>query len=625
MKLKRISSLIMALAVSLSALSMPCTTAEVKDDDFWQKASNNYAYQDYVAKNDTFSVDVYNKIDEAMQQLWNYNGNITLQTNKGKFYYETGIEYPSSAKTEDEFYAEWDEFQSAVLDLYFMYRNDHPQAYFSPSVLVSGGATFDSSGNFNGYFNVDIIVDKEFTSAEVRNNYKKMIYSYIDGANEAASIDSVYDRTKYLHDYLCKDMDYAFDADGNPAHDYYTNNIIGAVDKSINSGVCECYTKTLELLLDYYGVENAFATGWGLGSGAGSGGPHAWNMVKFEDGQYYGVDATYDDGNREFSGEIFYDYFAKGADESDFDDTHIPDYDYSTKYLYQLPAYAKTNFSPVKLSKASLSLTDGVKINFFADLNGAAVSDDDYVQFTSEGGVNQKVKLADAEKVGDIYKFSVNIRPDQMTEKVKAQYIYSATGLGNTPVAYSAADYAKSEYVPSSDHELVDSMMDYGAYAQLYTGKNIGTLDVTKYPNISVPADADFSGYSPINDDKSESVNVRSAALMIGSNTAIRVKFDISKFDTSNGMSFTCNGETLDYDVLDSNTVAVYVKGILPQQLDDFFEINAVFGSETIDFAYSPFSYMKYSFEKSDTDQNVKNLLTAMYNYNVAATEYLAK
>lgn len=624
MKFKRISSSIMALAVSLSALSMPYTTAEVNEDDFWKKASNDYAYQDYLAKNDTFSVDVYNKIDEAMQELWNYDGDITDRNSKGKYYYKTGIEYPAEAKTEEEFNAEWGDFQSAVIDLYFMYRNDHPQAYFSPSVLVSGGATFDSNGNFNGYFNIDIIVDKEFTSAKARADYKKMIYSFIDGADEAESIDSAYERTLYLHDYLCRDMNYAFDDDGNPAETYYTNNIIGAVDKSINSGVCECYSKTLELLLNYYGVENVYATGWGLGSGAGSGGPHAWNMVKLEDGQYYGVDATYDDGNDEFSGQIFYDYFAKGA-ESDFDDTHIPDYDFSSDYLYQLPDYAETDFSPVKFSDISLSLTDGVKINFYADLSKAAVSDDDYVQFTSAGGVNQKVKLADAQKVGDKYKFSVELRPDQMTEKIKAQFIYAATGLGNNPVTYSAADYAKSGNVPSSAQNLVDSMMDYGAYAQLYTGKNIGTLNVTKYPNISVPADADFSGYSPVNDDNSKSVDVRSAALLIGANTNIRVKFDISKFDVSKGMSFTCSGEALDYDILDSDTVAVYVKGILPQELDDFFEINAVFGDETIDFTYSPFSYMKYSFENPDTDQNVKNLLVAMYNYNVAASDYLAK
>lgn len=115
----------------------------------------------------------------------------------------------------------------------------------------------------------------------------------------AASLDSNYEKEKYVHDALASAVTYDLTADMNQS----------AYSALVNGkSVCAGYARAYQYLLQQLGIPCYYCTGY-------SGGDHAWNIVKLEDG-YYNVDVTWDD-----AAAIRYDYFNKT--DADFASTHI--------------------------------------------------------------------------------------------------------------------------------------------------------------------------------------------------------------------------------------------------------------------------------------------------------------
>ena len=111
---------------------------------------------------------------------------------------------------------------------------------------------------------------------------------------------SDYDIVKSLHDYLVTHCDYDSRV--------YTNNMPfvshqaeGALLKG--TAVCSGYAKAYEILLDAAGIPSETITGYASGY-------HAWNLVQV-DGQWYHVDATWDDPTNRGGDYIRYTYFLK--------------------------------------------------------------------------------------------------------------------------------------------------------------------------------------------------------------------------------------------------------------------------------------------------------------------------
>lgn len=115
----------------------------------------------------------------------------------------------------------------------------------------------------------------------------------------AASLDSNYEKEKYVHDALASAVTYDLTADMNQS----------AYSALVNGkSVCAGYVRAYQYLLQQLGIPCYYCTGY-------SGGDHAWNIVKLEDG-YYNVDVTWDD-----AAAIRYDYFNKT--DADFASTHV--------------------------------------------------------------------------------------------------------------------------------------------------------------------------------------------------------------------------------------------------------------------------------------------------------------
>ena len=128
---------------------------------------------------------------------------------------------------------------------------------------------------------------------------------------------------------------------------------------------------------------------------------------------------------------------------------------------------------------ASITLTDGVIMNYYMILSHEALDDKEaYIHFTSEQGIDEKIKLSKGSEVDGKYKFSLKLRPDQMSDEITAKVVYGDTTEGSG-ITYSVKQYA--ENLSQNEKVLADAMLKFGAFTQKYTGNNIDNLaaDVT--------------------------------------------------------------------------------------------------------------------------------------------------
>lgn len=117
--------------------------------------------------------------------------------------------------------------------------------------------------------------------------------------SQAETFGTDYDKERYVHDTLLKQVDYVKSAEMNQS----------AYSALVNGrSVCAGYARAFQYLMQQLGIPCYYCTGY-------AGEDHAWNIVKLEE-DYYNVDITWDD-----TGEGTYDYFNKT--DKDYADTHV--------------------------------------------------------------------------------------------------------------------------------------------------------------------------------------------------------------------------------------------------------------------------------------------------------------
>ncbi|MCD8157714.1 MAG: hypothetical protein LUD77_02130 [Clostridiales bacterium] len=118
--------------------------------------------------------------------------------------------------------------------------------------------------------------------------------------SEASPYSSYYEKLKYMHDSLCNQTSYNYSSlllyFGDESF-RYTHAASGIVVLN-NQVVCEGYAKAYKYLCDQADIPCLIITST----------DHMWNVVQMEDGEWYGVDCTWDDGS-----SISHSYFLKGT------------------------------------------------------------------------------------------------------------------------------------------------------------------------------------------------------------------------------------------------------------------------------------------------------------------------
>ncbi len=212
--------------------------------------------------------------------------------------------------------------ENEVLLVLTMYFNEHQLYYWY------GGYTALTNSE-NGVVNsVEFIVPEEYRDPANREQLNLRIYQAVQ-ENAVLGL-STYDTAKYYYDIIARNMYYAYEADGiTPEDAVWAHNIIGFTE--YGAGVCETYSEIFHIMMNFSGVECIRVTG-------DANGPHAWNMAKMDDGNWYWFDITWDDRADGYTS----DYFCVNDDQAiaggSFITTHNP------AELYVIPERSAVTF-----------------------------------------------------------------------------------------------------------------------------------------------------------------------------------------------------------------------------------------------------------------------------------------
>lgn len=219
--------------------------------------------------------------------------------------------------------------------------------FYYDMIVLDDASTSDDSDYLIGNINFS----KEFMSASVEeeSGNGEIIFTptYFETADETEYVNthtkeilaelgtsqmSDYSKVKAVHDYVCALITYTNDVDN-------ASSVYGAYVRG--EGLCNSYALCMYKLLVEAGVPCHWIGG-SAGTGRDSAG-HAWNIVKLG-GQWYNLDATWDDADND---KISYDYFLKGTadfDEADTSQVHTMDNEYyESSYLTDFPI-AETSY-----------------------------------------------------------------------------------------------------------------------------------------------------------------------------------------------------------------------------------------------------------------------------------------
>ncbi len=307
--MKRILSFILAFLLLSSLFSVGLSADEFEEPDVdlgvgFGKFFENYGYE-YLEgiENGSNLQDLYDAIDtKALLFDLGYNN-------------ELGEGYELATFTLSKYKVSREEAER----VWQIYKNDNPLYYW----LAKEAVITDTS--------ITVTVQPEYASVSTRSKYAKDINNALERIiGSTAGVWVEYKVALAYHDALLEDVEFAYASDGaTPSSDFASNSILGAF--STGSGTSIAYAKALQLLLDYSEVESVFVTG------KRDGVPHAWNIVKFDDGEWYWVDITVAEENPEIS--------AFGLTEEEF--MALPyEYEYNLptgvgeEYLYELPERA---------------------------------------------------------------------------------------------------------------------------------------------------------------------------------------------------------------------------------------------------------------------------------------------
>ncbi len=169
--------------------------------------------------------------------------------------------------------------------------NDHPELFWLDTAY-----TCKRLGN-GQCVEIDLQFNRTADNPERENAaFESAAEAVLSGAR---GFDSDYDKERFVHDTLLRDVDYVRSAEMNQSA--YSALVNGRT-------VCAGYARAFQYLMQQLGIPCYYCTGY-------AGEDHAWNIIRLEE-DYYNVDATWDD-----TGEGTYDYFNKT--DQDYADTHV--------------------------------------------------------------------------------------------------------------------------------------------------------------------------------------------------------------------------------------------------------------------------------------------------------------
>lgn len=292
------------------------------------------------------------------------------------------------------------------------------------------------------------------------------------------------------------------------------------------------------------------------------------------------------------------------------------------------------------LAGSNLTLDGNIGLNFYFELDEDIRNNETaFVQFTLEDGrvieiaTNNGVVNTTFKPGKTLYKFTCEVYATQMADTVIAKVIMGE----NTSEEYkhSVVNYANALIERNMDSEktiaLVKAMLNYGAYAQLNFDYNIEKLanaglsdeDKTSYETSLSNVTADtFKDYTVSTTTIEGMGTFVGSSLVLDSETTVKVYFTPADDVDINSLTFSLGEKTLT-PVKSGEYYVISITNIASNALDNKFEITVKENDTTKGtFTCSAYAYC-YNVLKSDScKEALKNVVKALYLYNVAADNY---
>ena len=315
------------------------------------------------------------KIEESQSEYEQYSESFEineLTINMNSYYYNKLNDgqkkiYESIANAVKNFQSEFpirdyvadnkENFAQEVSVAIAAFINDHPEVFY----IESQYSTYTLSG-FNGDIGYIKLNYTESTLEDVNSKIeiiKQKIQEYITGTENLSD----YEKELYIHDKLAQNVTYSNLEDLPRAYHTAEGPFLE------NIGVCDGFTKTLQILYDQLGIDSIIVLG------VLDDNPHAWNLVNIEDNWYH-VDLTSSRSIIEETGIITHAYFNLSDERmkkiATFDNPELLpkadslDYNY---YIYNDYVVYSTDDMSGKLNEIYQDFKDKNYIEFYLEGN----------------------------------------------------------------------------------------------------------------------------------------------------------------------------------------------------------------------------------------------------------------
>lgn len=317
------------------------------------------------------------------------------------------------------------------------------------------------------------------------------------------------------------------------------------------------------------------------------------------------------------------------------------DYHYDISDLFVGDADGEINLgSGTHLCGHTITLDGTIGVNFYMTLSNDVLnaSDTAYMQFTVKDKT-QTVSVKDAKRSGEYYIFRCDIVAKEMTEEITAQMYLSDGNAVGEAYKYTVRDYAiyilnhSSNYTTATVN-LVKSMLNYGAAAQIYFNYNTSDLANSVVTDSNKPSMAK-GAYTPISMDTiayrgydndhfvftAGDVTLAKVSLSLKSTLTLKLYFS----NVPEGTVFKYQGKEMTTTNSGSYKV-ITIEGINPYDINAWVEIGVTYtgGSGTI--IYNPLRYLKgimNSPEDNEVTWQLKQVVSALVKFQQDISNYV--
>lgn len=347
-------------------------------DDLYSMSSSGWAYGSQLYGN---AAQVYNTL-ARITNMRSYTSNHTISIR---------LQNPYQFKSAAERLRAEDDLAKAV----HAFIKDYGEYYW---LNTFQGWLLSSEDDKQGYCSEIQLTPRDYYSG-IRGELAQTDKELQKAIDAVKKVSGTYEKVRAAHDYVIKLIRYN---SGSPYAEYGHTITGGLLDKYQHRGVCECYAKLFKLICNANNIPCILVTG---GSSLDSIGnvisDHMWNYVQMDDGQWYLVDATWDDRETDVPDDT---YFLAGSQTmgkygTTVSGDHIPVGRFNDSVEYDpfvLPVLSETSYMEkhgIKVPVKEITLKD-------TELT-LDVSQEKYVVVTgyypagADGGMNYRYRSSD--------------------------------------------------------------------------------------------------------------------------------------------------------------------------------------------------------------------------------------